>query len=118
MVVITGICTYFFVLEYPMAKLYHDEVSARDNLIKEEVARGRTEPMYVESYTDNRYQSSYANMRNAMQKVLGKSKRYYEPQFMYMQSSLSVSPSDWRNDELMRYYHTQFDVIGWDEPRN
>ena len=57
-------------------------------------------------------------MRNAMQQVLGKSKRYYEPQFMYMQSSLSTNPKDWRNDGLMRYYHTQFDVIGWDEPRN
>lgn len=118
MVVITGICTYFFVHEYPMAKLYHDEVTARDNLIREEVAKGRTEPLYVEAYTDNSYQSSYAVMRNAIQKVLGKSKRYYEPQFMYMQSSLSVSPKDWRNDELMRYYHTQFNVIGWDEPRN
>lgn len=118
MVVITCICTYFFVHEYPMAKLYHDEVTARDNLIKEEVQKGRTEPLYVAPYSDNRYQSSYAIMRNAINKMLGKSKRYYEPQFMYKQSSLSVSPKDWRNDELMRYYHTNFDVIGWDDPQN
>ncbi len=111
-----GIGTYFFVHEYPMAKLYHDEVTARDNLIKEEVAKGRTEPLYVEAYTDNSYQSSYAIMRNALQRALGRSKRYNEPQFMYMRSSLSKDPKNWRNNNIRIYYHTQFDVVGWDEP--
>lgn len=99
-----------------MAKLYHDEVTARDNRIKEEVAKGRTEPLYVEAYTDNSYQSSYAIMRNALQRALGRSKRYNEPQFMYMRSSLSNDPKNWRNNNIRIYYHTQFDIIGWDEP--
>ena len=111
---ITGIEGYFFTHEYPMAKLYHDEVSARDNLIKEEVAKGRTEPLYVEAYTDNSYPSSYTILRNALQCALGRTKRYDEKQFVYMQSSLSKDPKNWRNVEVKRYYHAQFDIIGWE----
>lgn len=115
MIVIAGMCTYFLANEYPMAKLYHDEVTARDNLIKEEVAKGRTEPLYVESYTDNSYPSSYTILRNALQRTLKRSKRYNEKQFMYMQSSLATDPGNWKNVNIQHYYHTQFDIIGWSE---
>ena len=115
MVAITGINIYFFIHEYPMAKLYHDEVTARDNLIKEEVAKGRTEPLYVEAYTDNSYPSSYTILRNALQRTLGRSKRYDEKQSMYMLSLLTTDPNNWRNNNIKRYYHAQFDIIGWYE---
>ena len=119
LVAIAGIDGYFFIHEYPMAKLYHDEVTARDNRIKEEVAKGRTEPLYVEAYTDNSYPSSYTILRNAVQYVLGRTKRYDERQFMYMPSLLTTDPHNWRNNNIKRYYHAQFDIIGWyDEPQN
>lgn len=101
----------------PIIENYHDYVSSRNERIqenKENVDEGRQTnetPFVCQSFASQWRPNTYSLLRNCINRCLGKSKRYYEPQMVLMESTLSSDANDWRNRDLQNYYHAGFDIV-------
>jgi hypothetical protein len=114
--VLTVVMILFFVREQPEVKNYHAQIVHRDALIENEVAKDRTEPLVVEPLDINLRMNSYYHLRNGIYRCLGKTfDKKNETWYPYMPSVLSVNPSDFKNNGLQRYYHAQFEIVGWEQ---
>ena len=105
------------VRDMPVAKSYHDYIVNRNAQIEERVVSNSTgtiapsEPFVCEPWSQGWRPTNYASLRNLINVCVGKQYRYYEPQFLLMDSELSSDPNDWRNIDLKTYFHADFDII-------
>lgn len=101
----------------PLVEDYHDYVVSRNESIQEKtmnVNKGiETDetPFVCKSFESRWRSNTYSSMRNLINICLGKSKRYYEPHMILMESTLSQDSNDWRNRDLQNYYHAGFDIV-------
>ena len=101
----------------PIVEDYHHYVSSRDESIQEKknnVERGieTNETAFICHSFEGKWRlNSYSTLRNLVNVCLGKNKRYYEPQMILMESTLSPDANDWRNRDLQNYYHAGFDIV-------
>ena len=106
-----------FVQDYPVAKSYHNYVDERNARIEEKIVsehsalRGSQDPFVCRPFDGNWKPTSYATLRNVINKCLGKQRRFYEPQMLLMESELGGSPDDWRNIDVKNYFHADFDIV-------
>ena len=114
--VLTVVMILFFIREQPEVKSYHAQIVHRDALIENEVAKDRTEPLAVEPLDIHLRMNSYYHLRNGIYRCLGKTfDKKNETWYPYMPSVLSVNPNDFKNNGLQRYYHAQFEIVGWEQ---
>lgn len=106
-------CVYFMIHDQPKLKLYHDEVIAWNQQVEQQVQCGIMDDVVVHPYHFERDLTSYALMRNTVRQWMRKSAKYQEVNVLLMPADLSVAPNDWRNVGVKRYYHANFDIIGW-----
>ena len=114
--VLSIIVLVMFTRDYPMVKSYHDYVVERNTRIEEKVKRqglseGSQEPFVCLPFGKTWKPTSYSTLRNAINVCLGKSRRFYEPQMLLMESELGSSPDDWRNLDVKNYFHADFDIV-------
>lgn len=112
-VLLTCVCVCFIVHDQPKLKVYHDEVVAWHHQIEQQVQKGIQEEVLISPYHMDRDLNSYALMRNTVRQWMGKSAKYQEVNVLLMPADLSVEPDNWRNLGVKRYFHTNFDIIGW-----
>lgn len=105
------------VRDKPLAEDYHHYVTSRNESIQEQkkdVENGtktNDTPFVCHSFASGWHSNSYSKLRNMINACLGKSKRYYEPGMILMESTLSSDANDWRNRDLQYYYQTGFDIV-------
>lgn len=117
--IISAISIYFYQWEHPMVADYHAQIVARNSYIEEQVNAGRTEVLVIEPVTHSQILNTYALMRTAINKCLGKqSPKISEPAtyFPYEQYELSIDPADWKNVDMQRYFNVHFDIISKETP--
>lgn len=108
----------FMRVEQPIAADYHIQIAARNVQIQEQVKLNRMEPLCIEKVTHHTMPNSYALMRVGISRLMGKrSTSIAEPSTYspYVQYSLSVNPSNWKNVDMEHYHNAHFDIIGWEE---
>ena len=113
--------TLFFVVmiarDKPLVEDYHHYVTSRNESIqkqKEEVGNGtktNDPPFICHPFASEWRPNSYSSLRNMINICLGRSKRYYEPEMILMESTLSSDANDWRNRDLQYYYQAGFDIV-------
>ncbi len=115
---IISISTCFIRIEYPLVKDYHAQIERTNNLIQEQVRLGRTEPLYVEPVTCTEMPNTYAILRSAMNKCLGKSSSAISAPatyFPYERYGLTIDPNHWKNRDIQWRFGAEFNIIGWEE---
>ena len=101
--------------EGPVVRKYHQDVMAVRHQLQQHVSAGRTEPVVVQPVAIASRQSSYGYLRNALQVVFHKQKRYQEHYFPYEPFRLTPDSHDWRNQFYQRWLGAEFDIICVDE---
>lgn len=110
---------YYYRQEKPLVKNYHEQIVELNATIQEQVNAGRTEVLVIEPVTHSQILNTYALMRTAINKCLGKqSPKISEPAtyFPYEQYELSIDPADWKNVDMQRYFNVHFDIISKENP--
>ena len=97
--------------EYPIVRKYNEQVVTIHHQMQQYVKEGRAETVYIEPVKIPYKQSSYGYLRNALQILFHKSKRYNEHYFPYEPFQLSDNPKDWRNLFYQRWVGAQFEII-------
>ena len=115
--IISTACTYI-VQEYPVVRKYNQDVVSIHHQMQQYVRDGRTEPVVVHPVHITCRQSPYGYLRNALQVVLHKSKRYEECYFPYEPFMLEPNPQDWRNLFYKQWLNAPFDIICVSEEAN
>ena len=116
----TLVFTAMIARDKPIVEDYHGYITSRNESIqsrKENVNKGvetNEAPYVCEPYEPKWRINTYSSLRNLVNSCLGKSKRYYEPQVILMESTLSEDPDDWRNRGVQNYYHAGFDIVCFD----
>lgn len=105
----------YTVIEYPIVRKYHQEVVAVHRQMQEKVAERCTETVFVQPIDIPCRQSSYGYLRNVLQVMFHKSKRYYECYFPYEPFVLESNSQDWRNQFYKQWLYAQFDIVCVDE---
>jgi hypothetical protein len=101
----------YIAIEYPIVRKYNHDVVLIHHQMQQYVAEGRTETVYVQPVEVSCRQSSYGYLRNALQVVFHKTKRYEECYFPYEPFRLESEPSDWRNIFYKQWLNAQFDIV-------
>lgn len=109
---------YYTILEFPVVRDYHNQVVIIHHSLQEYVREGNNETISVRNVSIPYMQNSYSYLRNALQIVLGKTKRYYEPHFVYEPFKLEEDPLDWRNIFYKQWLYADFDIIGLNSDEN
>lgn len=105
------------VRDVPLVEEYHEYVDNRNlgiEMKKHAVEMGddvETIPFFCEPFSSHWRINSYSVLRNAINQIIGKTKRYAEPQMLLMESSLGNNADDWRNRDLQSYYRVGFDIV-------
>ena len=108
---------YIIICDYPTLKEYNQYVRTRNSRIEERVLHPSENssnaqlPFVCKPYSHHWNATTYSTMRNGIYAILGKSRRFYEPQVLLMESELTSDPSDFRNNGLQLYYKADFDII-------
>ena len=105
----------YIVIEYPVVRKYNHEVVAIHHKMQEYVEEGREDVLYLSPVNIPYRQSSYGYLRNALQAVFHKEKRYNEQYFPLEPFVLVDDPSDWRNLVYKSWLNARFDIICTDE---
>lgn len=105
----------YIATEGPIVRKYNREVVSIHHQMQQYVADGRTELVRVKPVCIAYRQSSYGYLRNALQVIFHKSKRYQECYFPYEPFRLENDPSDWRNQFYKAWLKAQFDIVYADE---
>lgn len=105
----------YIVIEYPIVRKYNQEVVALHHEMQQYVAEGREDVVNVSPVNIPYRQSSYGYLRNALQVVFHKAKRYNEEYFPLEPFVLVDDPSDWRNLVYKSWLNARFDIICTDE---
>lgn len=98
----------------PLVEDYHEYVTSRNESIQARVERGTETsetPFVCGPFISGWRPNTYSSLRNIINVSLGKSKRYYEPNMLLMESTLSSDPTDWRNRDLRNYFQAEFDIV-------
>lgn len=112
---ITATAIVYTAQEYPIVRKYNQDVVAIHHLMQQYVAEGRTETVYIHPVDIPYRQSSYGYLRNALQVVFHKSKRYQEYYFPYEPFIMTANPTNWRNITYQYWLNAKFDIICIDE---
>ena len=108
---------YIIICDYPTLKEYNQYVRTRNSQIEERVLHSTESssnnqlPFVCKPYSHHWNATTYSTMRNGVYAILGRSRRFYEPQVLLMESELSTDPSDFKNNGLQSYYNAEFDII-------
>ena len=106
----------FFVREQPEVKNYHAQIVQRNDIVKNEVALGRTEPLALKPLEIHWRPNSYFMLRNGIYRCMGKSfQKENEVWYPYIPSILSKHSDDFKNVGLQRYYDAAFAIVGNDK---
>lgn len=105
----------YTVVEYPIVRKYNHDVVAIHHEMQRYVEEGREEVVYLHPVIIPYRQSSYGYMRNALQVVFHKAKRYNEKYFPLEPFVLVDDPSDWRNLVYKSWLNARFDIICTDD---
>ena len=112
---ITVTAIVYIAIEYPIVRKYNQDVVAIHHQMQQYVDEGRTEIVYVQPVEIKYRQSSYGYVRNALQKIFHKQKRYHEHYFPYEPFQLTSNPTNWRNQFYKSWLGAKFDIICIDE---
>lgn len=112
-VIITSLS--FIAKEYPIVKKYHHDVVEIHHQMGQYVAEGRTDAVVIYPVFIPYRQSSYGYLRNFIQVLIHKSKRYNEQYFPYEPFKLDADPSNWMNQFYKSWLNAQFDIACFDE---
>lgn len=107
----------YIIIEYPIVRKYNQDVVAIHHQMQQYVAEGRTETIYISPVEIKYRQSSYGYVRNALQVIFHKPKRYHEHYFPYEPFQLTSNPKDWRNLSYKSWLGAEFDIICDDEKK-
>lgn len=102
-------------IEYPIVRRYNQEVLATHHRLQHYVSDGRKETVYVKPVQLPCRQTSYGYLRNMLQVVFHKSKRYHECYFPYEPFRLEADSHDWRNLFYQSWLGAEFEIICTDE---
>ena len=112
-ITITSVC--FIVIEYPDVRKYNHEVNAIHDIMHQYVEEGRSETVYIQPVRIPYRQSSYGYLRNSIQVLFNKSKRYKEKYFPLEPFILEADSSNWRNQVYKYWLYADFDIVCIDE---
>ena len=105
----------YIVIEYPIVCNYNHEVVAVHHKMRQYVEEGRKETVLIPSVRIPYRQSSYGYLRNTIQVLFHKSKRYYEEYFPLEPFVLDADAEDWKNLVYKSWLNSQFDIACIDE---
>lgn len=101
----------YIIMEYPIVRKYNQDVMAVHQQMKQYVAEGRTETVYIKPIQIMFRPSSYTYLRNTLQAIFHKSKRYQEWYFPYEPFWLDADSQNWRNQFYKKWLNAQFDIV-------
>lgn len=105
----------YTVIEYPIVRKYNHEVVAIHHEMQQYVEEGREELVCLYPVKIPYRQSSYGYLRNTLQVLFHKEKRYNEKYFPLEPFVLVDDPTDWRNLVYKSWLNARFDIICTDE---
>ena len=103
----------YITVEYPIVRDYNEQVLSIHHQAQEQVELCRTEPLIIQPIRTPHLTNSYSYLRNAIQVLFGKKRRYDEAYFPYERFEFSKQPSHWRNTCYKEWLGAEFDIIGW-----